>query len=105
MSRRTSLNIDASVFEALAALAASERRSMTAVVEAAIMAYAARTRTPARVLGYVKLDLGGDINAAALTCVECHLPVGDDGTWVGVMDQGGEIGLHGPLCRLCAMGD
>ena len=95
---RTTLNVAAPLYEALSAAAKQERRSMTAVLEAAIEAYTA-AEPPALCLGYIQVARSGD--ADALTCVGCGGQIASL-PWLAVMAAGATIHLDGPYCPGCA---
>ena len=95
---RTTLNVSDSLYEALSAAAKQERRSMTAVLEAAIEAYTAAPQ-PALCLGYIQVARSGD--ADALTCAGCGGQIASL-PWLAVMAAGATIHLDGPYCPGCA---
>ena len=95
---RTTLNVAAPLYEALSAAAKQERRSMTAVLEAAIEAYTA-AEPPALCLGYIQVARSGD--ADALTCAGCGSQIASL-PWLAVMAAGATIHLDGPYCPGCA---
>ena len=95
---RTTLNVSDSLYGALSAAAKRERRSMTAVLEAAIEAYTAAPQ-PALCLGYIQVARPGD--ADALTCVGCGRQVLSL-AWLAVMAAPEAIHLNGPYCPGCA---
>ena len=95
---RTTLNVSPAMYEALSAAAKQERRSMTAVLEAAIEAYTA-AEPPALCLGYIQVARSGD--ADALTCAGCGGQIASL-PWLAVMAAGATIHLDGPYCPGCA---
>ena len=95
---RTTLNVSDSLYGALSAAAKRERRSMTAVLEAAIEAYTA-AEPPALCLGYIQVARSGD--ADALTCAGCGSQIASL-PWLAVMAAGATIHLDGPYCPGCA---
>ena len=95
---RTTLNVSDSLYGALSAAAKRERRSMTAVLEAAIEAYTA-AEPPALCLGYIQVARSGD--ADALTCAGCGGQIASL-PWLAVMAAGATIHLDGPYCPGCA---
>ena len=94
---RTTLNVSPALYGALSAAAKRERRSMTAVLEAAIEAYTA-AEPPALCLGYIQVARSGD--ADALTCVGCGRQTGSL-IWLAVMAGPEAIHLAGPYCSWC----
>ena len=95
---RTTPNVAAPLYEALAAAAKQERRSMTAVLEAAIEAYTAAPQ-PALCLGYIQVNRAGD--AETMTCTGCGGQIASL-PWLAVMAAGATIHLDGPYCPGCA---
>ena len=95
---RTTLNVAAPLYEALSAAAKQERRSMTAVLEAAIEAYTAAPQ-PALCLGYIQVNRAGD--AETMTCTGCGGQIASL-PWLAVMAAGATIHLDGPYCPGCA---
>ena len=95
---RTTLNVSPAMYEALSAAAKQERRSMTAVLEAAIEAYTA-AEPPALCLGYIQVARSGD--ADALTCAGCGSQIASL-PWLAVMAAPEAIHLNGPYCPGCA---
>ena len=94
---RTTLNVAAPLYEALSAAAKQERRSMTAVLEAAIEAYTA-AEPPALCLGYIQVNRAGD--AETMTCTGCGRQTGSL-IWLAVMAGPEAIHLAGPYCSWC----
>ena len=95
---KTTLNVSSTLYEALSAAAKQERRSMTAVLEAAIEAYTAAPQ-PALCLGYIQVARSGD--ADALTCAGCGSQIASL-PWLAVMAAPEAIHLNGPYCPGCA---
>ena len=94
---RTTLNVSPAMYEALSAAAKQERRSMTAVLEAAIEAYTAAP-APALCLGYIQVARSGD--AETMTCTGCGRQTGSL-IWLAVMAGPEAIHLAGPYCSWC----
>ena len=94
---KTTLNVSSTLYEALSAAAKQERRSMTAVLEAAIEAYTA-AEPPALCLGYIQVARSGD--ADALTCAGCGSQIASL-PWLAVMAAEAGIHLAGPYCGWC----
>ena len=95
---RTTLNVSPAMYEALSAAAKQERRSMTAVLEAAIEAYTTAP-PPALCLGYIQVARQGD--AETMTCAGCGRQVLSL-AWLAVMAAPEAIHLNGPYCPGCA---
>ena len=101
--RVSSLNITADLYAAVAALAATEGKTKTAILEAAIAMYAAaQTPPPAVCLGYIQIARPGD--ADTQTCLTCDQPAAP--AWLAVMaGSDGPAHLLGPYCSTCASSD